>query len=78
MKKSLFYSLGFLVLAILSGFALTINIVALLSLIESGGVLTEVIFFGTIFLVMFLLSLSQAVIWFLRFIKAKNINEHQK
>lgn len=78
MKKSLFYSLGFIVLAILSGFALTINIVALLSLLESGSALTEVIFFGTIFLVMFLLSISQSFIWFMRFIKAKNINEHQK
>lgn len=78
MKKSLFYSLGFIVLAFLSGFALIVNVVALLSQIESGSTLTEVIFFGTIFLVMFLLSLFQAVIWFIRFIKAKNINEHQK
>jgi len=78
MKKSLFYSLGFFVLALLSGFAFSVNITSFVVLRNQGEATTQVLFFGFIFLVMFVLSLSQALMWLVHFLKARKINKNQK
>lgn len=79
MKKSLYYSIGFFILAIFSGFSLVVNITALyITITEESGPASQLVFFGIIFLVMMILAIYQGIIWLLRFFKAKNINENQE
>ncbi len=79
MKKALFNSLGLLLLAILSGFSLIVDVVSISIVTEEGTQsITQLVVFAIAFIIIFLLSIYQAIIWFLRFLKAKKINSENE